>query len=42
MGEAHAIVVALTDVGLVYIEPQTGEVLTLTPQEKASCFRVSF
>lgn len=41
-GEAHAIVVALTDVGLVYIEPQTGEVLGLTPQEKSSCFRVSF
>lgn len=39
-GAKHAIIVALTDVGVVYIEPQLGTQLMLTPQEIASCFFV--
>lgn len=39
----HAIVVAFTeDAGPVFIEPQTGQRLALTPTEIQSCFRVSF
>lgn len=38
----HAIVCAITDKGLTFIEPQTGGELTLTQQELQSCFRVSF
>lgn len=38
----HAIVVAITDQGVIFIEPQTGQRLTLTPNEIISCFRVSF
>lgn len=39
----HAIVIACTaDRGRVYIEPQTGGTLTLTPQEEQSCFFVRF
>ena len=34
----HAIVVALTERGAVYIEPQTGAELTLTPAERASAW----
>jgi hypothetical protein len=39
---AHAINVAITDEGLVFIEPQTAERITLTPAEIATAFRVSF
>ncbi len=38
----HAIVVAFTDEGKVFIEPQTGKRLTLTPTEESSCFFVRF
>lgn len=38
----HAIVCAVTEDGLIFIEPQTGERLNLTPQEISTCFRVSF
>ncbi len=34
----HAIVVALTNQGTIFIEPQTGKQLILTQQEKASAF----
>lgn len=34
--KAHAIVQALTDRGIVSIEPQTGDEITLTPNEQAS------
>lgn len=34
----HAVVVALTDEGLVWLEPQTGQFLELTPAEKNSRF----
>lgn len=38
----HAIVAALTAGGLVFIEPQTGEILNLTPAEKASAYFVKW
>lgn len=41
-GGGHAIVIAFTEVGFVFIEPQTGQFLTLTEQEKDSCFYVRF
>jgi hypothetical protein len=34
----HAICVAFTDDGKIYIEPQTGQRLALTPTEELSCF----
>lgn len=34
----HAIVVALTERGAVYIEPQTGAELQLTPEQRASAW----
>jgi hypothetical protein len=40
--KGHAIVAALTDQGLVFIEPQTGGRLTLTPAERASCYLVKW
>lgn len=39
---AHAIIVAFTDEGKIYIEPQTGQRLALTPSEELSCFFVRF
>lgn len=39
-GVAHAINVAFTDSGKVFIEPQTGEVIFLTPIEELSAFHV--
>ncbi len=33
----HAIIVAFTDEGKIYIEPQTGQRLALTPIEELSC-----
>lgn len=36
----HAIVVAFTDDGKVFIEPQTGQRIALTPSEEMSCFSV--
>lgn len=38
----HAIIVAFTDAGQVFIEPQNGKQITLTPDEIASCFHVRF
>lgn len=34
----HAIIVAFTDEGRTYWEPQTGQRLALTPTEELSCF----
>lgn len=39
-GVGHAIVAAVTESGLVFIEPQTGAVVTLTPGELASRYFV--
>jgi len=38
----HAIVAALTPEGLVYIEPQTGQRVTLTPEQEKSIFLVKW
>jgi hypothetical protein len=38
----HAIVAAFTDEGKVYLEPQTGQRIALTPTEEMSCFHVRF
>jgi hypothetical protein len=38
----HAIVCALTERGAVFIEPQNGREITLTPAERASAFLVAF
>lgn len=37
-GKGHAIVAALTDRGLLFVEPQTGGVVNLTQAERASVF----
>jgi len=39
---AHAIVMAITDRGLLFIEPQTGDEITLTPAERQSAFLTFF
>ncbi len=41
-GVRHAIVCAFVESGLVFIEPQNGRVLTLTPSERQLCFFVRF
>lgn len=41
-GGSHAVVLAITSRGPVWIEPQTGAELTLTAQERASCFLLKF
>lgn len=41
-GGPHAIVVAYTDHGQVFIEPQTGKQLDLTSTQVSSCFAASF
>jgi len=38
----HAIVVAITERGVVFIEPQTGQEITLTPGERQSAFLIVF
>lgn len=38
----HAIVVAFTDEGKLYLEPQTGQRIALTPTEEISAFFVHF
>ena len=38
----HAVVIAFTDQGRVYIEPQTGERLQVTQQEEQSCIFARF
>jgi hypothetical protein len=38
----HAIVCAFTEDGLIFIEPQTGQRLALTPQEILTCFHAAF
>lgn len=40
--KGHAIVAAQTDRGLVFVEPQTGETLTLSASERASVFMVKW
>jgi len=42
IGGAHAIVAAVTDAGLVFIEPQTGLRLALSPKEISTAFLVLF
>lgn len=37
-GGKHAIVAAVTDKGIVFIEPQNGKQITLTQQEIDSCY----
>src|SRR5574343_24812 len=41
-GQGHAIVAAVTERGMVYVEPQTGTELQLTPNEIASRYLVKF
>lgn len=41
-GIGHALVVALTERGPVFIEPQTGAEVKLTPEERAACLAVIF
>ena len=41
-GGGHAIVCAFTDMGRVFIEPQTGKQLQLTPKEIETCSFVRF
>lgn len=38
----HAIIVAFTEEGKIYLEPQTGMRLAITPTEELSCFFVRF
>ncbi len=38
----HAIIIAVTDKGIVYLEPQNNHQLILTPSEISSCFYVRF
>ncbi len=38
----HHIVAAFTDEGLIFIEPQTGQRLALTPAEIQTCFHAAF
>jgi hypothetical protein len=41
-GKGHAIVAAQTDRGLLFIEPQTGQVVTLSAAERSSVFMVKW
>lgn len=41
-GQAHAIVTAVTERGQIYIEPQSGQEVRLTDDEKLSRFYVKF
>ncbi len=41
-GNGHAVVLALTDRGRLWVEPQTGQLLTLTANEVASRYLVKF
>jgi hypothetical protein len=41
-GGGHAIVVAVTEKGIIYIEPQTGVEINLSDMEKLSCMFVRF
>ncbi len=38
----HAITCAITEEGLIFIEPQTGQRLALTPAEIQTCFHYEF
>ncbi len=40
VGVGHAIVAAATEVGLVFFEPQTGSLVTLSAAERASIYFV--
>lgn len=42
IGGVHAIVAAITEKGLTFIEPQTGAVLKLTDKEISTCFLALF
>ena len=39
---SHCIVAAFCETGLIFIEPQTGQRLALTPTEISTCFRCAF
>lgn len=41
-GQRHAIVAAITEAGLIFIEPQTCERIALLDEEINSCFRAAF
>ena len=41
-GQSHAVVVAFTERGRLFIEPQTGRELSLTPSEVVSAYLVKF
>lgn len=41
-GGGHAINLAITEKGVIFIEPQTGAEITLTKEEKSSCWCVRF
>lgn len=41
-GEGHAVVIAMTERGETFIEPQTGKQITLTPAERASAMLIKF
>lgn len=41
-GGAHAINIACTEKGVIYIEPQTGKEVELTEPEKESCWFIRF
>lgn len=41
-GSAHAIVTAVTERGQIFIEPQSGQELQLTADERASCLLLKF
>lgn len=41
-GEGHAIIIAITDAGRVFIEPQNGQKIILTDAEIKSCFLAKF
>ena len=42
IGGAHAIVAAVTESGLTFIEPQNGRLLALTPKEISTCYLCLF
>lgn len=39
---SHAIICAFTDEGRIFIEPQTGQRLKLTPEEIQTCYHAAF
>jgi hypothetical protein len=41
-GRGHAVVLVLSDVGSLYIDPQTGKIVELTPEEEKSIYFARF